>query len=52
MSGDLALAAVLFLVGIVVLVAAWAVHWLVIFIGLALIALGIYVAVGGSLAGL
>lgn len=52
MSADLVLAAVLFVVGVVVLVAAWAVHWLMIIIGVALVGLGVYVAFGGSLPGL
>jgi hypothetical protein len=52
MSGDFLVAAVLLLVGVVVLVAAWAIHWLMILVGLALILLGVYVAVGASTAGI
>jgi hypothetical protein len=39
------------LVGVAVRVLAWAIHWSMIVVALALIAVGFYVAVSGSFAG-
>jgi hypothetical protein len=41
--------AVILILGVVALIAAWLLHWILIVIGVVLILLGIYLAVGGTL---
>jgi ABC-type glycerol-3-phosphate transport system permease component len=46
------LPAVVLLVGIVVLVAAWLLHWILTIVGVVLIFVAVYLAFGGQIAGI
>jgi hypothetical protein len=52
MSGDMVLAAVILLVGAMVLIGSWVIHWVLIAVGMGLIGLGLYIAFIGPVAGL
>lgn len=52
MAANLVAGAGIVVVGVAVLGAAWIIHWVLILVGIAVVALGLYLALGGQVAGI